>query len=323
MESKNILEVKGLHTYFYLENKVIKAVEGVSFNLKKGEVLGLVGESGCGKSVTAYSLLKLVGSPGKIESGRIIFDGKDVLSLGPKELTQVRGKKIGFVFQEPHSALNPVYNVEFQISETIKGHEKESKAEIKVRVLKLLESVGIKNPESKLRSYPHNLSGGEAQRVMVAQCLSCNPEILIADEPTTALDVTVQAKIIELFKSLKNKRNLSMIFITHDLALCSQIADRMAVMYAGEIVEIAGLSEIINNPVHPYTKALFASLPQKNREVKKLAPIKGEVPAADKKPQGCFFHPRCDFCQDVCGKRHFELKEKNSGHWVRCRLALD
>jgi oligopeptide/dipeptide ABC transporter ATP-binding protein len=318
MIMENILEVKNLHTYFYQEDSIIKAVEGVSFNLKKGEVLGLVGESGCGKSVTAYSLIGLINEPGEIKKGEVIFQNKDLLKIRQKQLRKFRGRDISLIFQEPHAALNPVYTVGFQIAETIKAHNKGIKKEqLQERVKELLIKVGL-NPETKIKSYPHNLSGGEAQRVMIAQSLSCNPKILIADEPTTALDVTVQAKIINLFKKLQKEEDFSLIFITHDLALCSQIVDRVAVMYAGQLVELANLENIIEKPLHPYTQALFASLPQRNKKRGVLEAIKGDVPDSDKKPQGCLFNPRCNISENICLKDKPKLKEINPGHWVRC-----
>lgn len=314
---ENILEVKNLSTYFELENSLVKAVEGVSFNLKKGEVLGLVGESGCGKSVTAYSIINLIDQPGKVREGGVIFDKQDLLKISQKQLRKIRGKEIALIFQEPHAALNPVYPVGFQIAETIKAHNTSiNQKDLKQRIEELLLKVGLSS--DKKNSYPHNLSGGEAQRVMIAQSLSCNPKILIADEPTTALDVTVQAKIIKLFKDLQRQENFSLIFITHDLALCSQIADRVAVMYAGQIVELASLAKIIKQPLHPYTQALFASLPAKGKRKKKLAAIGGDVPAADKKPKGCFFNPRCPIKENNCLDKQPKLVEVKEGHWLRC-----
>lgn len=314
---ENILEVKNLHTYFDLENSIVKAVEGVSFNLKKGEVLGLVGESGCGKSVTAYSIINLIDQPGEIKEGKVIFDKKDLLKISQKQLRKIRGKDISLIFQEPHAALNPVYTVGFQIAETIKAHNKNiDQKELKQRIKELLLKVGL-SPQKK-NSYPHNLSGGEAQRVMIAQGLSCNPKILIADEPTTALDVTVQAKIIKLFKKLQREENFSLIFISHDLALCSQVADRVAVMYAGQLVELANLDKIIKEPLHPYTQALFASLPQKTKRQEKLAAIGGDVPDPDKKPKGCFFNPRCKIKENECLTNRPKLEEVKEGHRVRC-----
>jgi oligopeptide/dipeptide ABC transporter ATP-binding protein len=314
---ENILEVKNLHTYFYLENSILKAVEGVSFNLIKGEVLGMVGESGCGKSVTAYSIINLIDKPGKVEKGEVIFDKKDLLKISQNQLRYIRGKDISLIFQEPHAALNPVYTVGFQIAETIKAHHKNiNQKDLKKRVEELLLKVGLSS--DKKNSYPHNLSGGEAQRVMIAQSLSCNPKILIADEPTTALDVTVQAKIIELFKKLQKEENFSLIFITHDLALCSQLADRVAVMYTGQLVELASLAKIIKEPLHPYTQALFASLPQKEKRKKRLATIGGDVPDPDRKPKGCFFNPRCKIKEDACRDKQPKLEEIEEGHWVRC-----
>lgn len=314
-----MLKVKNLHTYFDLENSLVKAVEGVSFSLQRGEVLGLVGESGCGKSVTAYSLVRLIDSPGKIKEGEVIFEKKDLLKIQEKLLRKIRGKEIAFIFQEPHAALDPVYTVGYQIAETIKVHNKGlKKKQINERVLSLLAKVGIKDPQAKVKSYPHKISGGEAQRVMIAQALSCNPKILIADEPTTALDVTVQEKIINLFKKLKKESNFSLIFITHDLALCSQLADRIAVMYAGQIVEIAPLEKIVKKPLHPYTEALFLSLPQGQKKKNKLKVIQGDVPSAGFKPQGCFFHPRCAKKVNECQRTRPKLKQVEPGHWARC-----
>ncbi len=314
---ENILEVKNLSTHFELENSIVKAVEGVSFNLKKGEVLGLVGESGCGKSVTAYSIVNLVDKPGQIKEGKVIFAEKDLLKMNQKQLQKIRGGEISLIFQEPHSALNPVYTVGFQIAETIRAHHKNIKQQdLKKRIEELLLKVGLKYDQKN--SYPHNLSGGEAQRVMIAQSLSCNPKILIADEPTTALDVTVQAKIIELFKKLQKEENFSLIFITHDLALCSQIADRVAVMYLGQLVELADLDMIIKEPLHPYTQALFASLPQRAKRKEKLKAIGGDVPDADEKPSGCFFNSRCKIKEDDCQNMRPKLTEVKEGHWVRC-----
>ncbi|MCF7877413.1 MAG: ABC transporter ATP-binding protein [Candidatus Omnitrophica bacterium] len=314
---ENILEIKNLSTYFYLENSIVKAVEGISFNLRKGEVLGLVGESGCGKSVTAYSIINLIDKPGKVGKGEVIFDKKDLLKINQNQLRNIRGKDISLIFQEPHAALNPVYTVGFQIAETVKAHNKNiHQKDLKKRVEELLLKVGL-SPNKK-NSYPHNLSGGEAQRVMIAQSLSCNPKILIADEPTTALDVTVQAKIIKLFKKLQKEENFSLIFITHDLALCSQIADRVAVMYAGQLVELASLAKIIKEPLHPYTQALFGSLPQKERRKERLAAIGGDVPDPDRKPKGCFFGPRCKIKEKDCLDKQPKLEEVKEGHWVRC-----
>ncbi|MCF7874222.1 MAG: ABC transporter ATP-binding protein [Candidatus Omnitrophica bacterium] len=314
---ENILEVKNLSTCFDLEDSTIKAIEEVSFNLKKGEVLGLVGESGCGKSVTAYSIINLVDKPGQIKEGEVIFADKDLLKISQKQLRKIRGKDIALIFQEPHSALNPVYTVGFQIAETIKAHNKNiDQKDLKKKVEELFLKVGL-SPNKK-NSYPHNLSGGQAQRVMIAQSISCNPKILIADEPTTALDVTVQAKIIQLFKKLQKEENFSLIFITHDLALCSQIADRVAVMYAGQLVELASLDKIIKEPLHPYTQALFASLPQETKRKEKLKVIAGDVPDPGQKPKGCFFHPRCRIKTEECQRIMPQLEQVESNHWVRC-----
>jgi oligopeptide/dipeptide ABC transporter ATP-binding protein len=314
---ENILEVKNLSTCFDLKDSTIKAIERVSFNLRKGEVLGLVGESGCGKSVTAYSIINLVDKPGQIKEGEVIFADKDLLKISQNQLRKIRGKEIALIFQEPHSALNPVYTVSFQIAETIKAHNKNiTEKDLKQRIEELLLKVGLHSGQKN--SYPHNLSGGEAQRVMIAQALSCQPTILIADEPTTALDVTVQAKIIKLFKKLQKEEDFSLIFITHDLALCSQIADRIAVMYAGQIVELASLERIIKEPLHPYTQALFAALPQAGKRKEKLKVIGGDVPDADQKPKGCFFNPRCKIKTEECQRIMPQLEQIEPNHWVRC-----
>lgn len=318
----NILEIKDLHTYFYGEDLMTKAVEGVNLPVRKGEALGLVGESACGKTVTAYSIMRLIQSPGKIIKGQIIFQGKDLLKLSAREIQAIRGKEISLVFQEPLAALNPVYTIGFQIGEGIRFHDREvSNKNQKEKVLELLKAVGIPEPESRINDYPHNLSGGQAQRAVIAMALSCNPQLLIADEPTTSLDVTVQAQIMELFLKLRREKGFTFILITHNLALCSQVVDRVAIMYAGKIVELATTEEIFNHPLHPYTKALFASIPKGIAGKEKLETIGGQVPDPADKPSGCYFHPRCRLKKDKCLQAYPEYREIKPGHWVSCHFT--
>jgi ABC-type dipeptide/oligopeptide/nickel transport system ATPase component len=256
----NILEINNLHTYFYTEDSVVKAVEGLNLSVKRGEALALVGESACGKTVTAYSVMQLIQAPGKITEGQIFFAGKDLLKASSQEMQNIRGKDMAIVFQEPSAALNPLYRIGFQIGEAIRFHDRKvTKQEQDKRVLELLAQVGIPEPESRINDYPHQLSGGQAQRAVIAMALSCNPKLLIADEPTTSLDVTVQAQIMDLFTRLKKEKNFTFILITHNLALCSETVDRIAIMYKGKIVEVGSTKEIFNNPQHPYTKTLFSS----------------------------------------------------------------
>jgi len=318
----NILEIKNLHTYFHTENSIIKAVEGLNFSVKKGEVLGLVGESACGKTVTAHSIIRLVQDPGKIVDGEIIFEGKNLLKASSNTIRRLRGKKISMIFQEPLAALHPLYTVGFQIAEAIKIHQKGvTKSQLQSQILELLKKVGISNPEIKIKDYLHNLSGGQAQRVMIAIAISCNPALLIADEPTTALDVTIQAQIMDLFMQLKKETDFTLILITHNLALCSEITDRTAIMYAGRIVELAKTKEILNNPLHPYTKALFSSLPRGQLHKVKLKTIEGTVPNPSAKPKGCHFHPRCPIKKEICTKSCPHFDEARPTHWVSCFRA--
>lgn len=316
-----ILEIKNLHTYFYSQNSVGKAVEGLNLLVERNEVLGLVGESACGKTVTAYSVMKLIQPPGKIVEGEIIFDGIDLLKLSPEQMRRIRGNKIAMIFQEPKASLNPLYTVGFQVAEAIKTHKKGlSKEEVNRLVLELFKKVGIPQPEIRVKDYPHNLSGGQAQRVMIAMGICCNPQILIADEPTTALDVTIQAQIMDLFAQLKQDKQFTLILITHNLALCSQIADRIAIMYAGRIVELATKEEIFSDPLHPYTQALFASIPKEGAYKEKLKVIEGAVPDPSFKPRGCYFHPRCPEKKEICLGEYPQFREVKPQHWVSCFL---
>ncbi len=298
---------------------MIKAVEGLYLNVNKGQVLGLVGESGCGKTVTAFSVLNLIPPKAKIEKGEIFFKGKDLLKVSNKEMRKVRGKKISMIFQEPLSALNPVYTVGFQISEMLDIHRRDIPRRQKERfILDLLAEAELKEPQRILKSYPNALSGGQAQRVLTAMAICCNPDLLIADEPTTALDVTIQAQIINLFKKLKDKENLTFIFISHDLRVCSQLCDRIAVMYAGKIVEVAQTADILTKPAHPYTKALLLSVPGNKSPKERLSVIKGNVPDAACKPSGCHFKDRCSQRIQVCNDTYPDIESVSSGHWVRC-----
>lgn len=319
---EDILEIKNLHTYFYTEDSVVKAVEGLNLSIDKGEALGLVGESACGKTVTAYSVMNLIQPPGKITKGEIIFEGKDLIKASDKEMQKIRGKKIALVFQEPSMALNPLYTIGFQIGEAIRFHSSGlSKLEQKKRVLTLLRKVGIPQAELRIKDYPHNLSGGQAQRAVIAMALACNPKLIIADEPTTSLDVTIQAQIMDLFLKLKTEEDFTFILITHNLALCSEVVDRIAIMYAGRIVELGPTKEIFRQPLHPYTKALFASIPKGNSTKVKLKVIKGLVANPANKPSGCHFHPRCPLARDNCRRDYPEYRKLTPDRWVSCHYA--
>jgi peptide/nickel transport system ATP-binding protein len=291
-----ILEVKNLKTYFYTDDGIAKAVDDVSFELNKGETLGLVGESGCGKSVTALSIMRLIPDPpGKIVGGEILFKGEDLVKKTEREMQDVRGNDIAMIFQEPMTSLNPVFTCGNQIDEAIMLHQKVSKEEARNRSIEMLRLVGVPAPEQRYREYPHQLSGGLRQRIMIAMALSCNPEILIADEPTTALDVTVQAQILELINKLQKDLGMAVIMITHDLGVIAEVCDRVAVMYASKVAEYANVDELFYNPKHPYTLGLLNSIPKLNKEQERLATIEGTVPAATHYPVGCHFSTRCKY----------------------------
>lgn len=316
---ENILEVKDLHTYFYADTGISRAVEGVSFYVRKGETLALVGESGCGKTVTMLSIMRLVQEPpGKILKGKIIFKGRDLLKLAEAEMRSIRGNQIGMVFQEPMSSLNPLYTIGYQIGEAILAHKKAKKADIKNRVIKLLEHVEIASPSERYSDYPHQLSGGLRQRAMIGQALACGPDLLIADEPTTALDVTIQAQILKLFNRLKESSEMSILLITHDLGIVAEVADRVCIMYAGRIVEDADVYKIFGNAMHPYTQGLLKSITSAQFLKKRLPAIPGVVPHPEDKPSGCPFHPRCYKVDSVCRERLPETLEIEQGHKVRC-----
>jgi peptide/nickel transport system ATP-binding protein/oligopeptide transport system ATP-binding protein len=317
--AKPLLEVRNLKTYFYVGDKIVRAVDGVSYSVDEGKTLGLVGESGCGKSVSALSILGLIPSPpGKIEEGEIIFDGRDLRKLSESQMRAVRGNDIAMIFQEPMTSLNPVFTVGSQISEAIRLHRNVSRAEAKALAIELLGRVNIPSPEQRYGEYPHQLSGGMKQRVMIAMGISCNPKLLIADEPTTALDVTIQAQILDLLMELRDEFKMSTLLITHDLGVVAETTDDVAVMYAGQIVEYAATRALFANPKHPYTVGLFGSLPNPGHEGEYLDAIEGSVPDPAKHPAGCRFHPRCGLMEEKCKQTDIELREIEPGHLVRC-----
>ncbi len=322
--NSNILEIKNLKTQFFTEAGAVKAVDNVNLVVKRGEVLGLVGESGCGKSVTSLSIMRLVGQPGRIMSGEIIFDDEDLLKIPEKRMVDIRGNRISMIFQQPQSSLNPVFRVGDQLSEAVILHQDVSKDEARERSIELLRMVGIPEPESRARAYPHELSGGMAQRVMIAMALACVPELLIADEPTTALDVTIQAQILDLMRNLRTKMDTAIILITHDLGVVAEMCDRVNVMYAGRIVEEAGVVELYKSPKHPYTEALIGSTPVLGQSEKELTTIPGSVPNLINLPEGCKFAPRCqariEHNLERCTEEEPLLKEVAPNHWVRCWL---
>lgn len=315
-----LLAVKNLKTSFAAEAGVIPAVDGVDFSVAAGETLGLVGESGCGKTVTALSVLRLIPSPpGKI-SGSICFQGRDLLSLSEGEMRLIRGNDIAMIFQEPMSSLNPVLSIGDQISEGIKLHQGLNGKQAWDKAVDMLRLVGIPLPGKRAREYPHQLSGGMRQRVMIAMALSCNPKLLFADEPTTALDVTIQAQILELMRKLKQELDSAIVLITHDLGVIAEMVDRVIVMYAGQFVETALVRDLFREPQHPYTEGLLQSIPRLDEPRKRLQPIWGTVPNPLEMPRGCRFHPRCPYVQDICRKEQPELKRLNAERQVRCWL---
>lgn len=314
----DLLDIQGLTTHFFTRAGVIKAVDDLSLRLRKGRVLGLVGESGCGKTVTALSILNLVPYPGKIVSGKVLFEGRDLLALSAREIRNVRGARISMVFQEPMTALNPVFTVGNQIAEVLTAHQKISKQQARDAAVELLRSVGIPSPEKRVEEYPHQLSGGMRQRVMIAMAIACKPSLILADEPTTALDVTIQAHILELLGTIQAEMGMAMMLVTHDLGLIAERAHEVAVMYAGRIVEQAETRELFANPQHPYTRGLMASIPEHGKAGKKrLKTIPGTVPRLYDLPKGCAFSPRCDIKTDKCAIMP-ELIEVKPEHWVRC-----
>jgi oligopeptide/dipeptide ABC transporter ATP-binding protein len=324
---KPLLEVRGLKTYFYTEDGVVKAVDGVDFVVYPGEVLGLVGESGCGKSVTSLSIMRLIGVPGKIVEGEILFEGVDLVKASEEEMMKVRGNRISMIFQQPQSALNPVFRVGDQISEVLNVHQDFGKEAGRKRAIELLKQVGIPEPESRAESFPHEMSGGMAQRVMIAMALACVPDLLLADEPTTALDVTIQAQILDLMRDMRKQLGSTVILITHDLGVIAEMADRVAVMYAGEIVEQSSVDALFDLPLHPYTKGLIGSIPVLGEVRERLDVIPGNVPNLVNLPPGCRFAPRClariENNLSICIDKRPELTDVSDEHKVRCWLFQD
>lgn len=318
-ENQPILEVKGLKTHFSTKRGVSKAVDGIDFTLHKGETLGVVGESGCGKSMTSLSILRLIPSPpGKIAGGSILFKGKDLVQLSENEMRKVRGNEISMIFQEPMTSLNPVITVGEQISEALRLHQNLNKKAAWEKAVEMLKLVGIPSPEKRAKQEPFQLSGGMRQRVMIAMALACTPEVLIADEPTTALDVTIQAQILDLIKKLQKQLGMGVIMITHDLGVVAETCDKVAVMYAGNIVEHATTKQIFANPKHPYTQGLLRSLPKIHEDQEELTTIEGSVPSPYNMPIGCRFATRCPYSEDMCVTQQPELIEQSDGSKVRC-----
>jgi peptide/nickel transport system ATP-binding protein/oligopeptide transport system ATP-binding protein len=315
-----LLQVKDLKTYFYTDDGIVKAVDGIDFTIKKGETLGMVGESGCGKSVSALSILQLVQNPpGEIINGEIWFKGEDLLKKKPEQMRKIRGNDISMIFQEPMTSLNPVYTIGEQISEAIILHQKLNKGNALEKTVEMLKLVGIANPERRVHGYPHELSGGQRQRVMIAMALSCNPDLLIADEPTTALDVTIQAQILELIKKLKDEIGMAVLMITHNLGVIAEVSDHVVVVYAGKAVEYADVTSIFKHPKHPYAMALQKSIPQlTDKPGVKLEVIEGNIPDPLALPTGCKFHPRCKFAINICKKEEPEMEKIGDNHIVRC-----
>lgn len=317
---QRLLEVRNLQTQFRTEDGVVKSVDDVSFRLNAGEVLGIVGESGCGKSVTSYSIMGLIDPPGEVTGGEIWLEDRDLTKLSKKQLRKIQGKEMAMIFQEPLTSLNPLLTVGLQISEVLTRHKRLSRREVKEQSIEMLRQVGIPRPDKVYHSYPHELSGGMRQRVMIAIALSCGPKLLIADEPTTALDVTIQAQILRLMKELRDNLNTSIMLITHDLGVVAEMADRVIVMYAGQVVEEGDVYDIYRSPKHPYTRGLMNSTPKLNDVRKTLGSIPGTVPPLSNMPSGCRFHPRCPFAHEKCKTEAPKLEQLNSGAQVRCWL---
>ena len=324
MENNILLDVKGLKTYFHTFKGVVKAVDDVSFSLKEGEILGIVGESGSGKSVTSFSILKLVAEPGVVEAEQILFDGRDLSRASERDMIKIRGKDISMVFQDPMTSLNPLYTIQRQMEEVLILHEPQmNAAQRKARCLELLSAVGIPNPQERLKEYPNQFSGGMRQRVIIAIALATNPRLLIADEPTTALDVTIQEQILELMRKLVKEHNTALILITHDLAVVSQMVDRINVMYCGKLVETGSTEDIVAFNAHPYTEGLLNSIPKLYEDRGRLDYIPGMVPNMFELPEGCYFAPRCRYCQDICRHQQPVMREVGPGHLAACHFPLN
>ncbi|QRG65143.1 ABC transporter ATP-binding protein [Brevibacillus choshinensis] len=317
MERK-LLEIKGLKTYFYTDEGVVAAVDGVDISIREGETVGIVGESGSGKSVTSLTAMRL--TPGKVVEGSITFNGKDILALSEEEMREIRGNQIAMIFQEPMTSLNPVFTIGDQIGEAVRIHRHYSKAQARARAVEMLKLVGIPRAEQIVNEYPHRLSGGMRQRVMIAMAMACDPKLLIADEPTTALDVTIQAQILDLMRELKATKGTAILFITHDLGVVAEMCDRVVVMYDGKVVEESDVITLFNQPHHPYTQGLMKSMPTLDSEEKRLYSIKGSVPAQGSLRIGCSFAPRCEHAMAICRDQSPPLEEIESRHFSRCWL---
>ena len=322
-DNKNLVEVKNLEVSFFTYAGEVKAVRGISYNLKPGEVMGIVGESGSGKSVSSYGLMGIIPEPGKVIGGQILFEGRDVTAMSEKELLKIRGKDISMIFQDPMTSLNPLFTIGNQIEESLRKHTSLDKDQRQKRMVELLTLVGINQPEKRLKQYPHEFSGGMRQRVMIAMALACDPKLLIADEPTTALDVTIQAQILELLKELKDKIHMGIVFITHDLGVVSDICDSISVMYAGTIVESGSSDQIFYEPRHPYTWGLLASVPKIDTdEHQRLIPIEGNPVDLINPPKGCPFAPRCKHCMKICIDQAPPKCQVGEGHMAACWLPV-
>ena len=318
--SEKLLEIKDLHTFFYTDAGVVKAVNGVSFQVNKGQTIGIVGESGCGKSVMSLSIMRLIQDPGKIVEGQVIFNGQDLAKLSQSEMRKINGDRISMIFQEPMTSLNPVFTVGNQIAESLILHENLTKKQAREKAIEMISTVGIPRAEGIFDSYPHELSGGMRQRIMIAMALSCNPELLIADEPTTALDVTIQAQILDLLKEIKRKFGTSIMLITHDLGVVAEMADYVIVMYAGRIIEQGNVNDIYLNPMHPYTIGLLKSKPSITTVSDRLYTIPGQVPNLINLPEICYFSDRCKMCKDICKQGFPKLIDMGNDHFVACTL---
>ena len=318
---QELLKIEDLKTHFSTHDGTVKAVDGVSLQINRGETLGIVGESGCGKSVTALSIMRLIADPpGKIVGGKILFEGQNLLDLGEKQMRDIRGKKISMIFQEPMTSLDPVFTIGHEIIETLQIHQDLDKREARRQTINILTTVGIPDADKRVDSYPHELSGGMRQRAMIAMALACNPVLLIADEPTTALDVTIQAQILRLINELKEKFDTSVLLITHDLGVIAEMAEHVAVMYCGHIIEYADVHTLFENPLHPYTKDLYRSIPRLDVEVKRLDAISGMVPNLIDLSLGCPYQNRCEFCSDTCLRDMPALIPVADQHLVKCHL---
>jgi oligopeptide/dipeptide ABC transporter ATP-binding protein len=323
-DDKSILKVSGLKTYFFTSEGIIKAVDGVDFEVKRGEVLGLVGESGCGKSVTALSILRLVASPpGRILEGQIEFVGNDLRALSDEEIREIRGKRISMIFQDPMTSLNPVLRVGYQIAEVFRFHRGLDRIKSLQGSIRMLKSTEIPSPEERVKNYPHEMSGGMRQRAMIAMALACEPALLIADEPTTALDVTVQAQVLKLMKELCREQETAVLLITHDMGVVANMCQRVAVMYAGRVVEYTDIFTLFNEPAHPYTEALLKSLPRLGAKRNRLDSIEGQPPQLHRLPPGCPFEPRCEYSAERCQEEAPGVTSLCDGHEVRCYYPIN